>query len=192
MRNCLRLKAELERRRPTGSGRRQIGELTAEMTEILNNKAGFQAALQAIPEKEFSRVGLIVFRVMSQKYGAVLPPDEAAVLYRTMAAPLGAVHLSAAHMFCHWGGDLFCLATLDLREDEMTSLAERFICAVAESAVCVREGWASHPVSIAATVMPPGNGPAATALGKAIAAADRTFEPARSLIQIVGSEVEPR
>lgn len=190
MRNCLRLKAELDRRLPAMGRRRQAGAPIAEMSEVINNQAGFQAALQAIPTAEYERIGLIVFRVIGLDDAAGLSSDDAGRLYRIIGGLLGAVTLPAGHMFCHWNKDLFCLATVDLGEDEMRTLAEGFIAAIPEGAVVAREDWASRHLSIAATLTPPGPLSAAAALGQTIAAAEQPPQPAELPIRTINSNRE--
>ncbi|WP_163852092.1 response regulator [Pseudooceanicola aestuarii] len=184
MRSCLRLKSELDRRHSGGGHRRAPRVPVAEMTEVLNNKAGFQAALQAVPAAVHHRFGLTVFRVVGLHEAADRTPSESAEIYGSIGGLLGAVPVPARDIFCHWDKDLFCLATLDATEDSMRRTAQTFIDAVSQVRLSYRESWAKIPLALCATLVLPGKLPPASALGQGIAAAERFANTAGPGIQV--------
>ncbi|MDO6587675.1 response regulator [Salipiger sp. 1_MG-2023] len=185
MRSCLRLKAELDRRRAGSGRRRTIGAEVAEMTEVLNNKAGFQAALLAIPPRLHAQLGLTVFRITGLPANADRTSDESSAIYRSIARLLGAVPLPARNIFCHWDKDLFCLASPDATEESLRETAQAFIAAVADARMHCRESWTKQPLGLNATLVMPRDQPPASGLGQAIAAAERLDEMTGAGIQLV-------
>lgn len=186
MRSCLRLKTELDRRRATSHRRdRGTSSAPAEMAEVLGNKAGYQAALLAIPPAAQDRVGQTVFRIHGLPEAADLPAGDVADICRSIGALMGAVPLPARDIFCHWEGDLFCLATPDATEAGMRATARSFVEAVAGASLSVRDSWAKQPLTLSAVLVLPGGLSPAAALVQGIKAAEASGDASEGGIQIV-------
>ncbi|WP_050759182.1 response regulator [Pseudooceanicola batsensis] len=193
MRSCLRLKSEMDRRRAS-AGRRGGGDgaAIAELAEVLGNKAGYQAALLAIPPAAHHRLGQIVLRINGLSETADHPSGDLPTIYRSVAGLLGAVPVPARALFCHWEGDLFCLAMPDSTEQDMRTTAQGFIDAVAGASLSIREGWTRLPLSLSAVLLPPGGRTPGEVLVRGIQMAERLVGDTEARIHVVHDAVGAR
>ncbi|WP_458790926.1 response regulator [Yoonia sp. MH D7] len=174
MKSCLRLKAELTRRR--ASERRRTGETLSSKDsprtalarqDMLGSKSGFQADLMVLSAQTQGSVSLIALKVDNLKDEPDFATTQRSQIIKEVATILSKVSICAGDSFSHWEDDLFCFASLNLNEDALRARAETFVQSVQAAKLTASDAWRNAPVSISAIISPVGEGTIGNRLGNA-------------------------
>ena len=179
IRNCLRLKSELDRRRVLENGRSSRPRARIHQSvipEIFGSQDGFRANIHAMQVAEQEKLGIIVFRIDDPQDGQEEDLVRRQAVRRQVADVLGDVQVPASEALSHWEEDIFCLALPNASTDILQERAQSFIDRVI-AARLKRGGVLSRQlVTISAVIAPPGGSSASASLVNAIKKADTASE----------------
>jgi CheY-like chemotaxis protein len=180
MKSCLRLKAELSRRRASESrsseevvSGQEMSRTAVARQDMLGCKSGFRADLMALSALTQSTVGLITLKIDNLKDEPDFSTEQRSKIINDVTNILSKVTICAGDSFTHWEDDLFCFAGLNQNEDTLRARAETFIQSVRTAKLKASNAWRSAPISISAVISPPGEGTIGNRLGNALKTLER-------------------